>query len=57
VLEQADEAVTLHGRYTEGCYQERNRYMIDRSGHMIAVFNGEPGGTANAVEYARAPPA
>lgn len=53
ILEQADENVILFPRFVEGCFQMRNRYMIDRSGHLIAVFNGEPGGTCNTIEYAR----
>ena len=53
VLEQCAEVIILHGRFVEGCYRERDRYMLDRSGRMIAVCGGEPGGTKNAVEYAR----
>lgn len=53
ILEQADESACLYPRYIEGCFQARNRYMVDRSRHLIAVFNGSPGGTANTVEYAK----
>jgi uncharacterized phage-like protein YoqJ len=53
ILEQADESVTLYPSFAEGCYQRRNRYMVDRSRYLIAVFNGKPGGTANTVEYAK----
>jgi hypothetical protein len=32
----------------------RNRYMVDHSSHMIAMYNGMPkGGTAQTVQYAR----
>jgi len=32
--------------------QARNEWIVDHSDHMIAVFDGSPGGTANAVLYA-----
>ena len=47
-----DEEVVLHEQYTRSCMQDRNRYMVDRSAYMIAVFNGEKGGTKSTVEYA-----
>lgn len=52
ILKQADETVTLRARYARGCMHERNRYMVDRSAHMIAVFNGHEGGTEYTVNYA-----
>lgn len=53
VMEQCAETVILHDRYVKGCYQERNRTMIDRSGHMVAVYSEEAGGTKHAVDYAQ----
>ena len=32
---------------------ERNRYMVDSSSLMIALFNGLPGGTKSTIDYAR----
>jgi len=52
ILTQVDETVLLHNHYTKGCMHERNRYMVDRSAHMIAVFNGHEGGTKYTVDYA-----
>ena len=40
-------------RYTNGCMQERNEFMVDRADVVIAVWNGTRGGTANCVEYAK----
>lgn len=31
----------------------RNAWMVDHSDHVLAIWNGSPGGTANCVEYAR----
>jgi len=52
VAEQADHAVFVCRGYSRSCFQIRNEWMVDRSARMIAVFNGEPGGTKNTIEYA-----
>lgn len=31
ILERADHVEVLHQRYADGCYHERNRYMVDHS--------------------------
>lgn len=31
----------------------RNRYMVDRCGLLLAVWDGTPGGTGNTVDYAK----
>jgi uncharacterized phage-like protein YoqJ len=33
--------------------QERNRWMVDNSDILVAVWDGSKGGTANCVEYAK----
>ena len=38
--------------YFSGCMQVRNRYMVDTSAVLVAVYDGKPGGTRNTVEYA-----
>jgi uncharacterized phage-like protein YoqJ len=52
ILEKADEVVTLQTQYIKGCMQARNRFMVDSSSHVIAVFNGGSGGTKSTIEYA-----
>lgn len=39
--------------YYNGCMQKRNRYMVDTSRVLLAVYDGKSGGTRNTVEYAR----
>lgn len=39
--------------YYSGCMQVRNRYMVDTSAVLIAVYDGKPGGTRNTLEYAQ----
>lgn len=39
--------------YTPECMQIRNRWMVDNSSMVIAVWDGKPGGTANCINYAK----
>ena len=39
--------------YSKGCYMTRNRYMVDSSSLVIAVYDGrKAGGTAATIQYA-----
>lgn len=38
ILERADHVEVLHQRYADGCYHERNRYMVDHSELCIAYL-------------------
>lgn len=42
-----------HSPYFNGCMQKRNKYMVDTSAVLFAVYDGQPGGTKNTVDYAR----
>lgn len=53
VLEQADLVRFVCKGYSKACFQIRNEWMVDRSARVIAVYNGEPGGTRNTIEYAK----
>lgn len=53
VLENADIVRTISQTQSRGCYQTRNIWMVDRSARVIALFNGESGGTKNTIEYAK----
>lgn len=48
----ADEIIVLSDSYTPGCYQKRNKYMVDRSDIVVTWYNGESGGTRNTLRYA-----
>ncbi len=44
----------VSNRYYNGCMQKRNRYMVDRSDLVFAIWNGEEkGGTWDTIQYAR----
>lgn len=52
IIYRADAAKTLQTRYTYDCLMKRNKYMVDNSDVVIAVWNGEKSGTGNTVRYA-----
>ncbi len=52
ILEQADMIHYVQPNFTYAAFQERNHWMVDHAIRVIAVFNGEQGGTKNTLEYA-----
>jgi len=53
VMEQADLVHFICPCYSQDCFQRRNEWMVDHSARVIAIYNGESGGTKNTVAYAR----
>lgn len=53
ILEQCDKVTLLQDGYTPDFFDKRNRYMIDHSDLVIAVWDGSPSGTGNTVVYAK----
>ena len=52
VLSQADEIHYFYPSFHYRSFQERNCWMADHSNTVIAVYNGEKGGTQNTLSYA-----
>lgn len=53
LLDQCDFETMVQHHYDRGCMMRRNRYMVDRSCRIIAVYNGIPrGGTFQTLSYA-----
>ena len=53
LLSRAEYVKVMAPSYTKAAYQKRNEWMVDHSSRVIAVFNGQPGGTGNTIRYAR----
>ena len=53
VIERCDETVYICKKYARWCFLARDRWMVDNSARVIAVFNGAHGGTEYTVNYAR----
>lgn len=52
LLAQCDLETLVQEQYTKGCMLRRNRYMVDHSALLIAVYDGVSGGTRQTLEYA-----
>ena len=53
VLTQADLNRTICPNFSRSSYQARNEWMVRHSALVIAVFNGELGGTKNTLDFAQ----
>ena len=49
----SDRMAVCSGVYHGGCMMQRNKFMVDNSSLVIAIYDGKPGGTHNTVEYAK----
>lgn len=52
VIAEADKVILTSDNYFSGCYQKRNRFMVDNSDFIITWFDGCSGGTKNTIAYA-----
>ena len=52
LIDAADAVTVLQTVYTPECMMRRNRWMVDRSGILLACCDGRPGGTMNTILYA-----
>ena len=52
LLAACDYETMVQERYGPGCMMRRNRYMVDHAAMVIAVYDGQAGGTQRTVEYA-----
>ena len=53
LMEQCDFETMVQHRYTSGCMQRRDRYMVDHAGLLIAAYDGMTlGGTMYTLTYA-----
>ncbi len=53
LLEKADYVKYVAPGYRPEVFDLRNRWMVDKSAKVIAVFNGKSSGTMNTIRYAR----
>jgi len=52
LTERCDYATYVSSEYKRSCMLRRNRYMVDNSAVLLAVYDGKPGGTKYTIEYA-----
>ena len=52
LVDACDYETLVQDHYSPDCMQRRNRYMVDHASLLIAVHDGQSGGTRRTVEYA-----
>ena len=52
ILEACDKKLVISPRYSKGCMQKRNKALVDVCDILVAVFDGQSGGTKQTVSYA-----
>lgn len=53
MLEACSDVVVIREEYQPSVYSHRNRYMVERSDRVIAVYDGrEKGGTVRTIRFA-----
>lgn len=53
IMEKADYVQFINKTYYPSCFQDRNKWMVDCSSKVIAIYNGASGGTRNTLMYAK----
>lgn len=53
LFDEADIVTMISHAYTNSCLFRRNRYLVDNADLLLAVYDGQSGGTAMTVEYAQ----
>lgn len=54
LISVCDNVTVLSKSYSRGCFFTRNRYMVDNSSWVLAVYDGrEKGGTFYTIGYAK----
>ncbi len=52
ILERADKVRILSAEYTQNCMLDRNRHLVDNSGHLVCYLRNNRGGTFYTARYA-----
>ncbi|MGI6172557.1 MAG: SLOG family protein [Christensenellales bacterium] len=53
LLQGADGVVSISPTYTKACMFQRNRRLVDNADLLVAIYDGQAGGTRMTVEYAK----
>ena len=53
LVSQCDYETVLQTGYSADCMKKRNHYMVDHATVLIAVYDGQFGGTMQTVNYAK----
>lgn len=53
ILLKCNAVYMVEPTYSPGCMLRRNQRMVERCDALLTVFDGSPGGTGAAIDYAR----
>ncbi len=53
LLDMCDYKTMVQKEYTKDCMLKRNKYMVKNSSVLVAVFDGQSGGTSFTINYAK----
>ena len=53
ILLKCNAVYMVEPAYSPGCMLRRNQRMVDNCDALLTVFDGSPGGTGAAIDYAR----
>ena len=52
ILSRCDKVICISSEYTKDCMHRRNRALVDICDVLVAVYDGQSGGTRYTVDYA-----
>lgn len=53
IIESSDRVIHISHSYDKGVYFRRNHYLVENADLLLAAYDGQPGGTAGTVAYAK----
>ena len=53
IIAASDRVVHISRDYDKGVFFRRNHYLVEHADLLLAAYDGQPGGTAGTVAYAR----
>lgn len=53
IIKNCDKITVISEKYSALCFLQRNKYMVDSSDIVIAVYDGKKGGTHYTCQYAQ----
>ena len=53
IIEASDRVIRISHAYDKGVFFRRNHYLVENANLLLAAYDGQPGGTAGTVAYAK----
>lgn len=53
IIEASDKVIHISHDYDKGVFFRRNHYLVEHADLLLAAYDGQPGGTAGTLAYAK----